>query len=167
MTEIMTPSVMTDRQIEAETQSNLIIRRVKVDRSRSGAAALAATGRKQYTNDDVVATMPTGEDEEVEIVCFKPDLTEKDGWISDDDLETEFSRHGLRPADPFECAAVSEADPAFADEHPYGTHWKNAAGKWCFATFDRGVGGRVLIVNRGGSDWSGRWWFAGVRKQQS
>ncbi len=148
----------------AEMARNVIVRRVTVNRKRTAEAALAATGRKQYTTDVVVATMPNGEGEEVEVVFFKPDLSGKKSLISDDDLEIEFSRRGLRPADPFEAAAVSEADPAFADEHPYGTHWKNAAGKWCFATFDRWYGERELFVSRDGPGWSDFWWFAGVRK---
>jgi hypothetical protein len=151
----------------AELQSNLIIRRVKVDCSRSAEEALAATGCRQFTNDNVVAEMPNCQDEEVEVVFLKPDLSAKKGWISDDDLEVEFSRRGLRPADPFEAAAVNENDPAFADEHPHGTHWKNAGGQWCFAAFYRWRDEPKLDVYRSGDGWSDDWWFAGVRKKQS
>lgn len=150
-----------------EQESNTIIRRVTVNRTRTPEVALAATGRKLYTNDEVVATMPNGEAEEVEVVFFKLDLSGKNGWISDDDLEVEFDRRGLQSADPFAAAAVSEADPAFADEHPYGTHWKNAAGRWCFATFSRWHDERKLFVVRDDRVWNDYWWFAGVRKKQS
>lgn len=148
----------------AEMASNVIIRHVTVNRNRTAEAALAATGHKQYNTDVVVATMPNGEGEEIKVVFFKPDLSDKNGWISNDDLEVEFERRGLRQTDPFEAAAVSEADPAFADEHPYGTHWKNAAGKWCFATFGRWSDERELSVRCGDYDWHDGWWFAGVRK---
>ena len=89
---------------------DVIIRRMRVNRSRSPQEALAATGRKQYVTDAVVAHMPRGEGDEAEIFFFKVGR-----WISDDDLEKEYSSRGLVPADPFSLAAVNEADPAFAD----------------------------------------------------
>ena len=115
---------------------------------------------------------------------LKPDLSNRNGYISDDDLEKEFELRGLKPADPISVAAVNEADPAFADEKPHGTHWKDAKGKWCYAAFHRwDDDGRHVLVNRYDSDWLDRWgdgrevnicrsdddwddywWFAGVRK---
>ena len=70
---------------------------------------------------------------------------------------------GPNPADPYSQAAVNEADPAFADGHPNGTHWKDVNGKWCFVAFGRWGDGRKLGVGRG-NDWGGSCWFAGVRK---
>ena len=150
------------RRVEAV--SNLIVRRVPVNRRRSQQEALVATNRKQYTNRKVVDAMPKGEGDEAEIVFFKPDLSERSGHISDDDLEKEFERHGLKPADPISVAAVNEADPAFADEKPHSTHWKDTENNWCFATFSRWFDGREVSVNRNDSDWSDDWWFAGVLK---
>ena len=151
----------------AEALSNLIVRKVKVERSRSPQEAFVATNRAQYTDHKVVDSMPKGEGDEAEIVFFKPDLSNRNGFISDNNLETEFELRGLKPADPISVAAVNEADPAFADEKPHGTHWKDAKGNWCGATFDRWVGRRRVSVGRVGSGWCGSWWFAGVRKSGS
>lgn len=148
----------------AEVVSSLIVRTVKVNRGRSQQEAIEATGRAQYTDRKVVDAMPKGEGDEVEVVFFKPDLSNRNGFISDDDLEKEFELRGLKPADPISVAAVNEADPAFADEKPHGTHWKDVKGNWCFATFHRWRGEREVDVYRRGSDWSDGWWFAGVRK---
>jgi hypothetical protein len=148
----------------AEAVSNLIVRTAKVNRSRSQQEAIEATGRVQYTDREVVDAMPKGEGDEVEVVFFKPDLSERNGFISDDDLKKEFELRGLKPADPISVAAVNEADPAFADEKPHGTHWKDAKGNWCYATFRRWRGKRGVNVDRGGNGWVDDWWFAGVRK---
>ena len=143
----------------ADAISSVIVRRVPVNILRTAQQALDATGRKQCTDSDVVATMPKGAGGEVEVHFFKLDR-----YISDNDLEDEYASHGLKPVDPYSLAAVNEADPAFADEYPNSTHWKDAAGKWCFAAFRRWGVGRGLDVGRGDDVWSVSWWFAGVRK---
>ena len=147
-----------------ETVSDLIVRRVKVNRGRTPQEVLDATHRKQYTDRKVVDSMPKGEGDEVEVVFFKLDLSARNGHISDDDLDKEFELRGLKPADPYSVAAVNVADPAFADEMPHGTHWKNADGKWCFASFGRWGDAREVYVDRHVGDWFGDWWFAGLRK---
>lgn len=144
---------------------NLIVRRAKADRSRTPEQALAATGRRQYVDDGVVATMPRGKGAKVETVFFKLDLSERGSFISDDDLEKEFELRNLEPEYPDSLAAINEDDPAFADEHPNCTHWKDANGKWCYAAFRRwGVDERDVDVRRLDYDWAGYWWFAGRRK---
>ena len=148
----------------AESVSNLIVRKATVNRSRSQQGAIEATGRAQYTDHKVVDEMPKGEGDEVEVVFFKPDLSQRNGFISDDDLKKEFELRGLKPADPISVAAVNEADPAFADEKPHGTHWKDVKGNWCYATFRRWSGKRLVLVGRNDDGWSDFWWFAGVRK---
>jgi hypothetical protein len=148
----------------AEVISNLIVRKVKVNRGRSQQEAIEATGRAQYTDRKVVDAMPLGEGDEVEVVFFKPDLSTRNGFITDDDLEKEFELLGLKPVDPVSLAAVNEADPAFADLKPHGTHWKDAKGNWCFATFHRWDDERGVGVRRLDNDWDGYWWFAGVHK---
>ena len=148
----------------AEVVSNLIVRKATVNRSRSQQEAIEATGRAQYTDRNVVDAMPKGEGNEVEVVFFKPDLSKRNSFISDDDLEKEFDLRGLKPADPISVAAVNEADPAFADEKPHGTHWKDAKGNWCFATFGRWFDEREVGVDRDDDAWDDGWWFAGVRK---
>lgn len=147
-----------------EAISKMVVRRATVNRTRKPQEALDATGRAQYTDRKVVDAMPKGEGDEVEVVFFKPDLSQRNGFISDDDLEKEFELCGLKPADPISVAAVNEADPAFADEKPHGTHWKDAKGNWCYAAFGRWFGGRRVHVYHRDRGWSDDWWFAGVRK---
>lgn len=141
-----------------EAISDLIVRRVTVDRSQSPQQVLDATGRAQYTDKDVMATMPGGEGAEIEVFFFNLGR-----YISDADLEREYDLRNLKP-DPYAQAAVNEADPAFADEYPNGTHWKDANGKWCFAAFSRWDGKRDVDVYRSDDVWDDSWWFAGVRK---
>lgn len=145
-----------------DAQGNLIVRLVKVDRTRSAKEALQATGRTLYLNDDVVANAPKGTGEEVELILFHLGRS-----VSDNDLEKEYELRGAVPADLHSIAALNESDPAFADERPYGTHWKDKNGNWCFATFDRWHGDRDVLVSRDGVGWRVNWWFAGVRKSAS
>jgi len=109
--------------------------------------------------------MPKDNGEEAKVVFFKPDKSSynANGWISDDNLEKEFALRCLKPSDPYSLAAVNEADPTFADEHPNATHWKDADGKWCYALFRHWSDGeRDVDVHRDGNDWDGNWWFAGL-----
>lgn len=150
----------------AEMVSNIITRKVRVSRNRTPQEALDATGRRQYTNREVVDAMLKGEGDEVELVFFKPEPREytSQGFISDDDLEKAFDCRGLRSAETISVFAMNEADPTFADEKPHGTHWRDAKGKWCYASFNRWLGERSVIVARHGGDWNAEWWFVGVRK---
>ena len=144
-----------------DAASNMITRIVTVNRTRTPKEALKATGRTQYVDATVVAEMPRGKEDETEIVFFKLGR-----FVSNDDLDKEYELRGLEAVDPCSLAAHNEADPAFADKYPNGTQWKDAKGKWCIAAFDLS-GGRGVRVDRGGGDWSGGWWFAGVRKVSS
>ncbi|MBX4210510.1 hypothetical protein KW783_00870 [Candidatus Parcubacteria bacterium] len=120
---------------------------------------------KQFTDRKVVDAMPRGDGAEVEVIFFKPDLSDRNGFISDDDLEKEFELRGLKPSDPYSVAAVNEADAAFADEKPHGTHWKDSKGKWCFVAFDQWGGVESGVrVDRRDRGWRDYWWFAGLRK---
>lgn len=142
-----------------EAIGEMFSRIVKVNRKRTPKEALKATGRKLYVNDDVVEAMPRGEGTETEVHFFKVGK-----YLTDEELDKEYELRGLKPADPYSVAAVNEADPAFADEKPNGTHWKDKDGKWCFAAFNRWRGERRVGVDRDDDGWSGHWWFAGVRK---
>ena len=142
-----------------EMFSSMITRCVKTDPTRSPEQVIDATGRNKYTNGKVVKHMPRGTGEDTDVHFFKVGR-----FISDDDLEQEYEFRGLRPVDPVSLAKVNEDDPAFADTHPNGTHWRDFDGKWCFAGFGRWHGGRSVIVGRSGSVWRGCWWFAGVCK---
>lgn len=145
------------RRVEAT--SNLVIRHTIVNRDRSPEQVFAATGRKQYLDQDVVNTVPRGKGTEVDVIFFKVGRR-----LSDLDLEKEYELRGLIPVDPCSQAAVNEADPAFADSHPNGTHWQDTDGNWCYAVFDRWSDGRGGYVSRNDNDWSSGWWFAGLRK---
>ncbi len=148
-----------------EAVSNLIVRRVKVNRALTPQQVLDATGRKQYTDQQVVDSMPHGEGDEVDIMFFKPNLSDRDGYISDADLDEEYELRGLIPADPYSLAKVNEDDSAFADTKPNATHWKDSKGNWCFVSFRRWIGGeRNAGVNCNVRDWDDDWWFAGLRK---
>jgi len=142
-----------------EAISDLIVRHVTVDRDRTPKEVLDATNRAQYTDGKVVKAMPKGDGAETDVYFFKLGR-----FVSDDDLEKEYALRGLDPADPYALAQVNTDDPALADDHPNGTHWKDTDGRWCFATFSRWGGGRRVDVSRDEGVWSDDWWFAGVRK---
>lgn len=143
---------------------NIIVRTAKVNRRRSLQGAIDATGCAFHMGCEVVEDTPKGGVDEVEVVFFRPDLSDRKGFITDDDLEKEFERRGLKPADLASVAAVNEAYPGFADEKPHGTHWKDSKGKWCCATFLRWRGVRSLFAYRRSHRWDDSWWFAGIRK---
>lgn len=148
----------------AERISNEIVRRVKVNRSQTSKQALDATGRREYVDDRVVAAIPRGEGDEVEVVFFKPDSESyKDGWISCADVDKEYEKRGLKP-DPRALAKANEDDPTLADTHPNACQWKDKDGNWCYAAFNRWLDERYVLVHRNDDGWGGGWFFAGVRK---
>lgn len=159
------PEWLTVLRKRVEAVSSMIVRKARVDRSRTPQQALDATGRRQYVDQAVVTAMPRGGNKEVEVCFFKPrpEAYDKDGWLSEEALEREFEFNGFKP-DPLAQAAVNEADPAFANEYPNGTHWQDENGKWCFAAFSRDGDERRVGVGRRDDGWSDRWWFGGVRK---
>lgn len=139
-----------------EAISDMIVRHVKVDRTRTPQAVLDATKRRQYTSDASVQCMPTDGRDEDDVYFFKVSR-----FISDDELEKELALRGLK-RDPYAQAQVNIDDPAFADEHPNGTHWQDADGNWHFASFDRWGDERHVRVYRGVSEWGGYSFFGGV-----
>ena len=141
-----------------EAISDMIVRRVRVDRTRTPQAVLDATGRTQHVNEDVLTTMPEGEGEEADVYFFP--LRRR---VTEAQLAQEYELRGLTP-DPRAQAAVNEANPAFADDRPNGTQWQDANGNWCYAAFDRCYGTRNVRVRRLDNGWDARWWFAGLRK---
>ena len=142
-----------------EAVSNMIVRHVKVDRTRTPQEVLDVTGCRQHTDRKVVKNMPRGECKESDVIFFNVGR-----FISDNDLEEEFALRGLEAADPYSLAAINEEDPSFADDHPNNVHWKDADGRWCYAIFYRRRGERHVTVHRDPSEWGGDWWFAGLRK---
>lgn len=142
-----------------EAASSIIIRRVKVDRSRSPRKVVSATGRTEYYIDDkVLATMPEGEDGEEVDVWFIP--TKR--YVHASEVPTFLAQYGLVP-DPRAQAAVNEADPAFADEHPNVSQW----GYNCCLAFSRWGGKRALDCRRHDGGWHDGWSLAGVPDPRS
>ena len=133
-------------------QSDIIVRRVRVDRTRTPQEVIDATGRTQYVNKNVLATMPQGEGDEVD-VYFVP--TKR--FVPVEDVPAFLAQYGLVP-DPRAQAAVNEADSAFADEHPNGTQW----GDNCYLMFSRWNGKRNVDCRRSGSGWHDYWFLSGV-----
>lgn len=83
-------------------------------------------------------------------------------YVSDNELEKEYESRGLEPADLYSLAIWDEGNKDREVKKYVATHWKDAEGKWCFATFRRWRGERSVSVYRGGGDWRDRWWLAGV-----
>lgn len=138
---------------------NIIRRAVKVDRTRTAAQVIDATGRtKWYIDEEVLVEMPLEGRAENTVEFFELDY---DPTI--DELDREYEAHGLRP-DPAATAQAMIDDPIFADERPVSVQWRDRRGRACYAIFDRDGGGRRVLV-----DWDDRRWnrlcrFAGVRK---
>ena len=165
--ESLVDDMFTALRVRVERRLKMIIRTITgIDRTRTPQEALVATGRKQYATDLVVATMPKGEGDSKELVFFKPDADayDKNGLISDDNLEKQFELRGLIPVDPHSLCRFNEVNPDFADNRPHATHWKDVLGKWCFTAFSRWRGERKVSVNRDVDGWHGDWSFVGVRK---
>jgi len=143
-----------------ERRAKMIVRRAKVDRSRTPRQALDATGRNIYFCDDaVLATAPMEGPEEVDVYFFDLDYDPTTAQ-----LVAEYDKRGLKP-DFAAQAAVNEADTAFADERPNGLQWDlQENGVASYAAFDRWGGGREARVYRDDDGWSRCCRFGGVRK---
>jgi len=135
-----------------EAQSDIIVRRVRVDRTRTPQEVVDATGRTQYVDKNILATMPQGEGDEVD-VYFIP--TKR--FVPAKEVPAFLAQYGLVP-DPRAQAAVNEADSAFADKYPNGSQWVDN----CYLTFYRWRGGRDVRCDRSVSDWLDFWFLSGV-----
>lgn len=143
----------------AEAFNDVIVRTVKVNRSRSLKQAVIATKRKYFLTDSVLGEIPENNEEEVEVVFFKLGKS-----ITCSELEKEYQFRGLVP-DPIAQIAVNESDPDFAIKHSNGTQWRDSKNQWCFVTcYSSGQGENGLSVSKTDRDWGAFWYFAGVRK---
>ena len=136
-----------------------IVRAVSVDRTRSRQTIIAATGREQHVNAEVLATMPllegSGGTELVLLYAFPIERS-----LTPDEWDAELASRGLVP-DFAAIAALNEQDPGFADLHPNGAQWRNVEAHACFLTFDRWNGNRSVVCERNEGPWRLRWWAVG------
>ncbi|MBU1163994.1 hypothetical protein KKA15_00335 [Patescibacteria group bacterium] len=152
------------QRVLAELTNTFTVIANRVDYTRDPREVIGATKRAEHLNGDVVATMPRlregiHENVEVEVVFFKLDK-----FVYTDELEREYEKRGLVP-DPYAQAAVNEEDPSLADSKPNGTYWNRDGKVHSYLVFDRWGGvGRCVDCDRSDGDWSGDYWFAGVRK---
>lgn len=111
-----------------------------------------------YCDEKVLAEMPGKQKGKLEFFTLGK-------YVFDDELEKEYQKRGLVPADPYSLAEYHQKNPKFYDEKRFtATHWKNADGKWCYAAFRRWDDVRSVVVGRDDDDWSDGWWFGGVRE---
>jgi hypothetical protein len=142
-----------------EAISEMIVRRVKVNRSRNPREAIAATNRAEYLNNEAVDNMPREKGEEEDVFFFP--LKKFTGVA---DVQKMLDEHGLKP-DPYAVAAVNEADPTFTDKYPNGTQWVDKDGKHCYLAFHRWHDDeRSVLCHRDEYGWFDYWWVGGVRK---
>jgi hypothetical protein len=143
-----------------EAESALVTRTASVDRALSSKEALSATGRALYLNDEVVASWPPATGDSVTMLFYSFSR-----YIEAGKLDEELAKVGLElVVDPTGLAAINQAYPEFADTHPNATQWKNAAGKFCYALFNRWDGERDVNVDQSDADWRDYWWFSVRRK---
>ena len=129
-----------------------IVRRVRIDGTRTPQVAIGATGRTQYVDQDVLATMPSSESGEMN-VYFVP--TRK--YVPVNEAGVFLAQFGL-VFNPRAQAAANEGDPGLADTVPNGTQWD----KNCCLAFGRWGGGRGVGCRRGDGGWDGGWFLSGV-----
>ncbi|MCI5108576.1 MAG: hypothetical protein MRY49_01885 [Candidatus Pacebacteria bacterium] len=130
-----------------------------VNRTQSPQDALDATGRKQYTTQSVVDSMPRGGGENVELKFFELDYNP-----STNELDAEYKRRGLR-ADPIALCKYMEVNPTFADERPVACQWGLGKGGAAFhASFYRWSLDRSVRVFCSDDQWDRFFRFAGVSK---
>lgn len=85
-------------------------------------------------------------------------------YISSAELEQEYKKRHLVPADVFALAAYMEGHQ---EDHSKATQWIDAEGNYCYAAFRRWRDERDVYVGRGGHAWYGYWSFAGVPEASS
>lgn len=138
----------------------IIVRKLKVDRTRTRQQAIHATGRVDYINDEVVGEMPIGEGEEKEVFLIPSNEPR-----TLDQLEQKFGGKRFALVDPVTLCALNEQDPTLADEYPNATQWRDKNGKVCYALFSIWHGSRGVSVDQG--DELGSLFFVWVHKKST
>jgi hypothetical protein len=147
------------RQAFIKIPNDFIIFHVAVNRKRNPMETIDATGWTKRVDPDVVAAMPRGEGDEIDVVFFEIRRS-----ASNEDLEKEYEVRGLKPADPYSLIAVNAENPAFTDKHLNSTQWKDADDKWCSATCARWPNEYCVGIGRQGGWCAGPGWYAGIPK---
>ena len=149
-------------EIAVAVAAALLTCNIDVNRNRSPKDTIIATGRVPYINWEVIATMP---------VCeggFSAAFIPVGHEVKFDDLDDTLKELGWELIrDPIGLANLLASDPSFADKHPIATQWKDADGKWCYATFDRWASELRVSVDRNDDNWDGHVVFPCRRKTTS
>lgn len=142
-----------------ESISNKLVHTVSVNRTLTPQQALDATSRRQYTDPNVVASMPRGEGDQVVLYYFDLDYDP-----TPTELQAEYDKRSLK-ADPIAQAADNAANPSFADQRPNCCQWGlDENGVASFAAFHYWHDERRVSVHRRGNGWRRNDRFGGVRK---
>ena len=117
--------------------------------------ALDSLSIPKYINEDILKTMPTEtSDEKIEYFNIGK-------WVTNEELMKEYESRGLIPCYPLDLIEVCKD----TQHHDFiATVWDFYGSNLSYIAFDGWGGGRGVGVDRSGSRWSGRWWFAGLRK---
>lgn len=141
-----------------EMRTGILTRDVLIDLSLVGMQAINATGRKQYANKAVVATMPHAQNTQAKIHFFNGGR-----YLPVGEVQAEVEKRGFKSlVDPHTLAAFNTANPEFADTHPNCTQWVGVDGKFCYEAVDRWNDERDVSVSRHDVAWDGSWWFAAL-----
>ena len=143
---------MNDNLKAAIAAGTAIVRHVRVDRNLAPMGGDKSYGRKNFLNEEVVASMPQYAEDEVD-VYFIPIK----GTLPVKDVAAFLAQYGLLSS-PHAQAAVNEQDPTFADEHPNFSQW----GDNCYLVFNRWLGVRYVGCDRDDDDWDDCWFVSGV-----
>lgn len=154
----MTGNAVIDEMVavfrkHVEAQGDIIVRRVRVDRTRTLQEVIVAIDRVSYVDEDVLATMPQGSGDEVD-VYFVP--TKR--YVPAAEVPAFLAQHGLVP-DPRAQASVNEADKAFADQYPNATSWGDNI---CLSFNRHRLRGRIVRCSRDERGWTSDWFLSGV-----
>ena len=142
-----------------EARSRIVTHDFIVDLNLVGKAAIDATRRTKQINDRVLETMPRATVSVGKLHFFE---TGRYTLIGED--EAEYSKRGLVPVDPHTLCAFNAANVEFADTYPNGTLWKDIDGNFCFVSFSRWDGERIVGVGQVNREGSAGCWFAGFSK---
>ncbi|MES2007200.1 MAG: hypothetical protein V4436_03815 [Patescibacteria group bacterium] len=137
---------------------DILIRRVKVDRSRTLQEMLNALNCTSYVNESVVETIPQGIGDEVEVYFLRVSR-----FLNNVKVERLYKKHSLKAADVYSLAAVNEADPTFARTYFNGTVWKVSKNIWGSIAFRSNAEDGLKVFVDYGKGWYENWFLAGLR----